>query len=114
MDPLLGMAGACIPWQNKHDVEPLLINAPVEYVQSDNIPGIRIFREEGRGMPFDIFFCKTKWHVYRIMMGLDQESVENRMAERCRKDYHLHNNTAQKTATVNTAALADPPAHDDK
>ncbi len=114
MDPLLGMAGACIPWQNKHDVEPLLINAPVEYVQIDNIPGIRIFREEGREMPFDIFFCKTKWHVYRIMMGLDQENVETRMAERCRSDYHLHNIAAQRTATANTVASADPSAHDEK
>ncbi len=114
MDPLLGMAGACIPWQNKHDVEPLLINAPVEYVQCDNIPGIRIFREEGREKAFDIFFCKTKWHVYRIMMGLDQENVETRMAERCRNDYHLHNRAASKTAATDTVALADPSAHDNR
>ncbi len=114
MDPLLGMAGACIPWQNKHDVEPLLINAPVEYVQCDNIPGIRIFREEGREKAFDIFFCKTKWHVYRIMMGLDQETVETRMAERCRNDYHLHNRAASKTAATDTVALADPSAHDNR
>ncbi len=87
MDPLLGMSGACIPWQNKHDVEPLLINAAVEYVQVDHIPGIRIYRNDEREEPFDIFFCKTKWQVYRIMMGLDQESVEACMAERCRDDY---------------------------
>ncbi len=87
MDPLLGMSGACIPWQNKHDVEPLLINAAVEYVQVDHIPGIRIYRNDEREAPFDIFFCKTKWQVYRIMIGLDQESVETCMAERCRDDY---------------------------
>ncbi len=114
MDPLLGMAGACIPWQNKHDVEPLLINAPVEYVQIDNIPGIRIFREEAREMPFDIFFCKTKWHIYRIMMGLDQENVETRMAERCRSDYDLRNSAAQRTTTVNSAAPSDPSADVEK
>jgi Lon-like ATP-dependent protease len=87
MDPLLGMDGACIPWQNKHDVEPLLINVRSEYVQTDAITGIRIYREHDKQAPFDIFFCKTKWHVYRIMMGLDQEAVETRMAHRCRNDF---------------------------
>ena len=36
MDSFLGMEGACIPWQNKHDVEPLLINTEFhlfEYIQ---------------------------------------------------------------------------------
>ena len=91
MDPRLGMVGACIPWQNKHDVEPLLINAATAYVQTDNIPGIRIYRENDHQAPFDIFFCKTKWQVYRIMMGLDQNAVESRMADRCRNDHQaLH------------------------
>jgi Lon-like ATP-dependent protease len=86
MDPVLGMGGACIPWLNKYDVEPLLINTENEYIQNDEIPGIRIFREDGRKNPFDIFFCKTKYNVYKILMGLDQEEVECRMAERSKQD----------------------------
>jgi Lon-like ATP-dependent protease len=86
MDPLLGMAGACIPWQNKSDVAPLLINMEAEFVQQADIPGIRLFRAAGGKAPFDIFFCKTKWNVYKIMLGLDQEEVERRMAARCRLD----------------------------
>ena len=46
MDPSLGMEGACIPWLNKYDVEPLLINTDNEYIQKDEIPGIRIFRRK--------------------------------------------------------------------
>ncbi len=105
------MSGACIPWQNKHDVEPLLINAPVEYVQIDNIPGIRIFRDAARELPFDIFFCKTKWHVYRIMMGLDQESVETRMAGRCREDYRARNVSERETTSVTTTCSDDHSPH---
>ena len=86
MDPDLGMAGACIPWQNKHDVEPLLVNADFDFILEGAIPGIRIHREAGNGAPFDIFFCKTKYHAYRILMGLDPETVEQRMAERSRRD----------------------------
>ncbi|MCP4630790.1 MAG: hypothetical protein GY850_45860 [bacterium] len=86
MDPVLGMEGACLPWLNKYDIEPLLINAATEYIQNDEIPGIRIFREDGRKNPFDIFFCKTKYNVYKILMGLDQEEVELRMAERSKQD----------------------------
>lgn len=86
MEPVLGMKGACIPWQNKHDVEPLLINAEYEYIQNDEVPGIRIFRGEDRTEPFDIYFCKTKYNAYKILMGLDKEEVENRMADRSRKD----------------------------
>jgi Lon-like ATP-dependent protease len=86
MDPELGMEGACIPWLNKHDVEPLLVNAEAEYVQRGPVPGIRIFRGPGRTEPFDIFFCKTKHNVYAILMGLDPEEVETRMAERSRAD----------------------------
>jgi len=89
MDPVLGMKGACIPWQNKHDVEPLLINTEYEYIQNDEVPGIRIFREAGRKDPFDIYFCKTKFNAFKILMGLDREEVENRMAERSRKDLVL-------------------------
>jgi len=86
MDPVLGMSGACVPWQNKHDIEPLLINKTSEYLLQDEIPGIRIYRRANRQAPFDVYFCKTKWHVYRIMMAIDQDQVERRMADRCRRD----------------------------
>jgi Lon-like ATP-dependent protease len=86
MDTGLEMEGACIPWQNKHDVEPLLINTNYEYIQKDDIPGIRIFRGEDCSEPFDIYFCKTKYNTYKILMGLSSEEVENRMAERSKID----------------------------
>jgi Lon-like ATP-dependent protease len=86
MDPVLGMEGACIPWLNKHDIEPLLINTDNEYIQKDEIPGIRIYRIKGRKDPFDIYFCKTKYNAYKILMGLDRENVENRMADRSKLD----------------------------
>jgi len=86
MDPILGMKGACIPWLNKYDVEPLLINAENEYIQQDEIPGIRIFRENGKKRPFDIYFCKTKYNAYKILMGLGKEDVESRMAQRSKQD----------------------------
>jgi Lon-like ATP-dependent protease len=89
MDPGLDMHGACIPWQNKHDIEPLLINADCEYIQNDEIPGIRIYRDEKQRRPFDIFFCKSKYHAYKILMGLDKEDVERKMAERSKKDLAL-------------------------
>jgi len=86
MDPDLGMEGACIPWPNKHDVEPLLINTTYEYIQKDEVPGIRIYRHEDRHDPFDIYFCKTKYNAYKILMNLGRHEVEQRMAERSRKD----------------------------
>ena len=86
MDPDLGMTGACIPWQNKHDIEPLLINAEAEYIQKAEIPGIRIFRSPERSDPFDVFFCKTKFCAYQILMDIDQPSLEKCMIERSRKD----------------------------
>lgn len=86
MDPSLGMEGACIPWQNKHDIEPLLINVESEYIQRDEVPGLRIFRQEGGKDPFDIYFCKTKYNAYKILMGLGRDEVEERMAERSRQD----------------------------
>ncbi len=86
MDPELAMEGACIPWQNKHDIEPLLINAEFEYVQKDEVPGIRIFRAEEKKDPFDIYFCKTKYNAYKILMGVGRQEVEDRMVERSRKD----------------------------
>jgi len=86
MDPILGMEGACIPWLNKYDVEPLLVNTESEYIQNDEIPGIRIFREKGNKRPFDIYFCKTKYNAYKILMGLEKEDVRVRMAERSKQD----------------------------
>jgi Lon-like ATP-dependent protease len=80
------MEGACIPWLNKYDVEPLLVNTVNAYVQKDEIPGIRIYRKEGRQDPFDIYFCKTKYNAYKILMGVGRHEVEARMAERSRKD----------------------------
>ena len=87
MDTGLTMEGACIPWQNKYDIEPLLVNMEFEYVQQDEVPGIRIFRTEERKDPFTIFFCKTKYNVYRIVMGLTREEIEARMMERSKKDF---------------------------
>jgi Lon-like ATP-dependent protease len=86
MDPTLGMSGACIPWQNKHDIEPLLINAKADYIQKNDVPGIRIFRDSGNCGPFDIFFCKTKYNVFDILMNLSKDEIQDRMAERCRQD----------------------------
>jgi Lon-like ATP-dependent protease len=86
MDPVLGMEGACIPWLNKYDVEPLLINTENEFIRKDEVPGIRIFRDEGREDPFDIYFCKTKYNAYGILMGLDKQEVEARMVERSKQD----------------------------
>lgn len=86
MEPSLGMCGACVPWQNKHDIEPLLVNCHTAYLQKDAIPGIRIYRVGQDQDPFDVFFCKTKWHVYQIMLDIDRDQVERRMADRCRRD----------------------------
>jgi len=86
MDPVLGMEGACIPWQNKHDIEPLLINTEYEYIQNDEVPGIRIYRIQKKKDPFDIYFCKTKYNAYKILMGMDKEEVESRMTVRSKED----------------------------
>jgi Lon-like ATP-dependent protease len=80
------MEGACIPWLNKYDVEPLLINTDSEYIQKDEIPGIRIFCGNDQKDPFDVYFCKTKYNVYKILMGLEAEEVEARMVERSKQD----------------------------
>jgi Lon-like ATP-dependent protease len=86
MDPVLGMEGACIPWLNKYDIEPLLVNTDNEYIQKDEIPGIRIFRMSGKEDPFDIYFCKTKYNAYKILMGLGKEELKTRMVERSQQD----------------------------
>lgn len=93
MDPDLGMEGACIPWLNKRDIEPLLINAESEYIQTDDIPGIRIYRDAGKKEPFDIFFCKTKYNAYKILMGLTQKEVETLMVQRSKCDLDFMRNT---------------------
>jgi Lon-like ATP-dependent protease len=92
MDIDLTMEGACIPWQNKHDIEPLLINMEFEYIQEEEVPGIRIYRTEGRKDPFDIYFCKTKYNAYRILMGLSKEEVEDRITERSKRDLEFIQN----------------------
>ena len=89
MDTDFTMEGACIPWQNKYDIEPLLVNMDFEYIQKDDIPGIRIYRTEGKRDPFDIYFCKTKYNAYRILMGLTREEIEERMTERSKKDFEF-------------------------
>lgn len=94
MDPDLGMTGACIPWQNKHDVEPLLINAHFEYRRHGAVPGIRIFRQPPDRDPFDILFCKTKYHAYQALMSLDMATVCERMAARVRRDLETARCTA--------------------
>jgi Lon-like ATP-dependent protease len=104
MDPDLGMEGACIPWLNKYDIEPLLINAAAEYIQQADIPGIRIYRGEKRTRPFDIYFCKTKYSAYQILMGLDKEAVETRMVARSRMDLEFLN-PFNGTAAVPAAAV---------
>lgn len=86
MDPDLGMTGACIPWQNKHDVQPLLINTQAEYFQQGAVPGIRIYRGPANDDPFDVFFCKTKFCAYEILMGLNRAVIEERMIQRSQKD----------------------------
>ncbi len=86
MAPSLGMEGACIPWQNRFDVQPLLINTDFQYIQDSDIPGIRIFREKDTEKPFDIYFCKTKYDAYKIMMGLDREAIMAGVARRSEKD----------------------------
>ncbi|MGD8273909.1 MAG: ATP-binding protein [Desulfobacterales bacterium] len=102
MDPDLGMEGACIPWLNKRDIEPLLINSESEYIQADDIPGIRIYRDEGKKEPFDIFFCKTKYNAYKILMGLDRTEVETLMIQRSKSDLEFMRNTNASSDPVDS------------
>ncbi|MBU1172591.1 MAG: ATP-binding protein [Proteobacteria bacterium] len=87
MDPDLNMLGACIPWQNKDDIEPLLVNVESEFILNGDIPGIRIFRGDNSQNPFDIYFIKTKYNAYRILMGIDRNEFEEKMARRSRMDF---------------------------
>jgi Lon-like ATP-dependent protease len=86
MDIDLGMEGACIPWLNRHDIEPLLVNTRSEYIQKDEVPGVRIYRGENSGVPFDIYFCKTKYNAYKILMNMDKNEIEEEMVSRSKKD----------------------------
>jgi Lon-like ATP-dependent protease len=104
MDPVLGMEGACIPWLNKRDIEPLLINTESEYIQTDDIPGIRMYRAAGKKEPFDIFFCKTKYNAYKILMGLQKEEVETLMAQRSRSDLEFMKNTGSSSDQAGQAS----------
>ncbi len=92
MDTDLTMEGACVPWQNKYDVEPLLVNMEFEYIQKEDVPGIRIYRTAGKQYPFDIYFCKTKYNAYEILMGVSKREVEDRMTERSKKDLEFMRN----------------------
>ena len=103
MDPYLGMSGACVPWQNKHDIEPLLINNHTEYLRQGVVPGIRIYRTGPDQAPFDVYFCKTKWHVYHIMMRVDRDQVERRMADRCRHDVAVVSRSDRSRRRLETA-----------
>jgi Lon-like ATP-dependent protease len=105
MDPALGMEGACIPWLNKRDIEPLLINAESEYIQNNDIPGIRIYRAEEKKEPFDIYFCKTKYNVYKILMELTKEEVESRMAQRSKNDLEFMRNAQDSSSHTELSGL---------
>ena len=105
MDPALGMEGACIPWLNKRDIEPLLINAESEYIQNEDIPGIRIYRAEGKKESFDIYFCKTKYNAYKILMGLSKEEVESRMAQRSKNDLQFMRNAEDSSNLTEASDL---------
>lgn len=102
MDLELEMSGACVPWQNRQDIEPLLINVKYEYIQKDEIPGITIYRSEGRRDPFNIYFCKTKYNAYKILMGLDREAVEERMTDRSKKDLEFSKSIKDSLPVVPT------------
>jgi len=101
MDTVLGMEGACIPWQNKFDVEPLLINNEYEYIEHKQVPGIRIFRQNDKKDPFDIYFCKTKYNAYSVLMDIDKDEVENYMVERSKQDLSFLRNNQKKVADKN-------------
>jgi Lon-like ATP-dependent protease len=102
MDLELDMMGACVPWQNKEDIEPLLVNSDCEFITHAGIPGVRIFRSDHRENPFDIFFIKTKYHAYNILMGIDRDEFEEKMVTRSRMDFEFmktmkHNNGSTET-----------------
>jgi Lon-like ATP-dependent protease len=60
-----------------------------DYIQLDEVPGIRIYRSEEHKDPFDIYFCKTKYNVYKVVMGLKREEVEEKMTTRCTSDFEF-------------------------
>lgn len=100
MDLDLDMLGACVPWQNREDIEPLLVNVECEIIMNGEIPGVRIFRAEGGQHPFDIYFIKTKYHAYKVLMGIEKNEFEERMVERSRMDFEFMKSMKQPTDNV--------------
>ena len=43
---------------------------------------------------FDIYFCKTKYNAYKILMGLQKEEVETRIAQKSKNDLEFMQNTS--------------------
>lgn len=100
MDLDLDMMGACVPWQNREDIEPLLVNVECVIIMNGEIPGVRIFRVEGGQHPFDIYFIKTKYHAYKVLMGIEKNEFEERMVERSRMDFEFMKSMKQPTDNV--------------
>ena len=87
MDPELNMIGVCVPWQNRKDIEPLLINTGAEIIAKDGVPGIRIYRSGGTSRSFDIYFCKKREDAYKVMLGMDMDSIGKKMYLRTFSDF---------------------------
>ena len=107
MDLDLDMLGACVPWQNREDIEPLLVNVECEIIMNGEIPGIRIFRTEGGKHPFDIYFIKTKYHAYKVLMGIEKNEFEERMTERSRMDFEFMKSMKQPTDNVTEQTIEE-------
>jgi len=81
MNPELNMKGACIPWINCRDIEPLLLNTESEEIEKNGVSGVRIYREENKENPFDIYFCNNKYDAYQILLGIDEKTFEEKLIE---------------------------------
>ena len=79
------------------------MNMEYEYIQTDEVPGIRIYRTEEKQDPFDIYFCKTKYNAYSILMGLSREEVDNRMMERSKQDLAFMKQMAKQAGKAASA-----------
>jgi Lon-like ATP-dependent protease len=40
----------------------------------------------GKKNPFDIYFCKTKYNAYKILMGLGRKEIQTKMIERSKEN----------------------------
>ncbi|MGD9086515.1 MAG: hypothetical protein PVJ41_16155, partial [Desulfobacterales bacterium] len=60
-------------------------------------------RSAGKKEPFDIFFCKTKYNAYKILMGLTKKEVETLMVQRSKSDLEFMHN-------INSSSDADEPS----